>query len=70
MPLWAGDPEFKQYVRMGEVQFAEMRGRRRRRELRRGPGSLCEWTVQRFLFFWDGTPHPRTGIRGRSICGS
>jgi hypothetical protein len=58
MPLWPGDPVFQQYERMGEAKFAAMRQRQAVANLRGEPGLLAKWTVQRFFFFWDGTPHP------------
>ena len=58
MPLWPGDPEFKQYVQMGEVPFAQMMQARGIARIEARPGRFVQWTVQRFFFFWDGTPHP------------
>ncbi len=58
MPLWPGDPVFQQYERMGEAKFAAMRQRQALANLRGEPGLFAKWTVQRFFFFWDGTPHP------------
>ena len=58
LPLWIGAPEFRQFVRMGEVQY-------RTRAWQRGEGAICAhipaefWrrTRDRFFFFWDDTPH-------------
>ncbi len=58
MPLWPGAPEFKEYVRMGEVPFARMMQARGIARIEARPGRFVHWTVQRFFFFWDGTPHP------------
>jgi hypothetical protein len=58
MPLWAGDPEFQEFVRMGEVPFAKMRQREALVRIRARPGVFARHTVDRFLFFWDDTPHP------------
>ena len=58
MPLWQGDPVFKEYERMGEVKFAQMRQAKAMANLRKRPGLFVRWTVGRFFFFWDGTPHP------------
>jgi hypothetical protein len=58
MPLWEGDPVFQQYERMGEVKFAAMRQRQALANLRSEPRLFAGWTLQRFFFFWDGTPHP------------
>jgi hypothetical protein len=57
MPLWAGDPDFREYVRMGEVPFARMRGEQAKARLRADPGQFWRFTRDRFLFFWDDTPH-------------
>jgi hypothetical protein len=58
MPLWPGDPVFQQYERMGEAKFAAMRQKQAVANLRSEPELFAKWTVQRFFFFWDGTPHP------------
>jgi hypothetical protein len=61
MPLWEGDPVFRQYERMGELKFAQMRQQQAIANLRSRPGKFAGWTLDRFLFFWDGTPHPANG---------
>jgi hypothetical protein len=61
LPLWTGDPVFKQFVRVGEVKFAKMRGDEAKERIRARPGRTAKWTLDRFLFFWDGTPHPANG---------
>ncbi len=61
LPLWTGDPEFKEFVRMGEVKFAKMRGDEAKERILARPGRTAKWTLDRFLFFWDGTPHPANG---------
>jgi 4-amino-4-deoxy-L-arabinose transferase-like glycosyltransferase len=58
VPLWTGDPEYRQYVRMGEIPFAKMRGEEAKARIEARPGRTARWTLDRFLFFWDGTPHP------------
>lgn len=57
LPLWPGDPEFKQFQQMGEVAFARMRGEQAKAMRRAHPGVFWHRTMDRFLFFWDGTPH-------------
>jgi hypothetical protein len=57
MPLWAGDPEFRRYVRMGEIQYSKVRGQEAMARLRVRKLQFAKWTLDRFLFFWDGTPH-------------
>jgi hypothetical protein len=61
VPLWTGDPEYKQYVGMGEIAFATMRGEQAKERIRERPWRTAKWTLDRFLFFWDGTPHPANG---------
>jgi len=58
LPLWPGDPEFQRYVRIGEVRYVAMRGAEAKARMRARPGRIAKWTLDRFLFFWDGTPHP------------
>ncbi len=61
MPLWEGDPVFQQYERMGELKFAQMRQQEAIANLKARPGKFAKWTLDRFLFFWDGTPHATNG---------
>ncbi len=61
VPLWTGDPEYQQYVRMGEIAFAKMRGEEAKARIEARPGRIAKWTLDRFLFFWDGTPHAANG---------
>jgi hypothetical protein len=58
LPLWPGDPEFKLYVAMGEVKYSAMRGAQAKARILAAPARTARWTLDRFLFFWDGTPHP------------
>ena len=58
LPLWAGDPVFKEFVRMGEMKFAKMRGDEAKERIRARPGVFVHHAVDRFFFFWDDTPHP------------
>ncbi len=57
MPLWAGDPGVRRYVRLGEVEYARVRGNEAKARLRADPGQFWRFTRDRFLFFWDDTPH-------------
>jgi hypothetical protein len=67
VPLWVGDPEFKQYVGMGEIAFAKMRGNEAKARMEARPGRTAKWTLDRFLFFWDGTPHAVNGHRANEF---
>ncbi len=58
LPLWPGDPEFKRYASMGEIRYAQARGEQAKARLQAHPAALVHHTVDRFFFFWDGTPHP------------
>jgi hypothetical protein len=57
VPLWTGDPVYREYVRMGEIRFAKMRGEQAKARIEARPWRTAKWTLDRFLFFWDGTPH-------------
>jgi hypothetical protein len=61
VPLWTGDPEYQQYVRMGEIAFEKMRGEQAKERIRARPWRTARWTLDRFLFFWEGTPHAANG---------
>ena len=61
VPLWTGDPEYKQYVHMGELAFVMMRGDEAKERIKARPRRIAEWTLDRFLYFWDGTPHAANG---------
>ena len=61
VPLWTGDPEYQQYVRMGEIGFAKMRGDEAKARILARPWRTAKWTLDRILFFWDGTPHAANG---------
>lgn len=58
IPLWPGDPEFKSFVRMGEVAYSRQRGGEAKARLRANPAQFWRYTLDRFLFFWDDTPQP------------
>ena len=65
MPMWAGDPDFQRYVRMGEVRYAAEKGAIARARIRAHPGLFLRNTGLRFQFFWFGVPsetkkHPST----------
>jgi hypothetical protein len=57
LPVWAGDPEFKLFVKMGEVKFAAMRNVQAKARIKANPKQFWKWVLDRFLYFWDGTPH-------------
>lgn len=61
MPLWEGDPVFREYERVGELKFAQMRQQEAMANLKSRPGLFAKWTLDRFFFFWDGTPHAANG---------
>ena len=58
LPLWPGDPEFQRYVQMGEIPYGQLRGQQAKQRILARPGLFLHRTVDRFFFFWDGTPHP------------
>ncbi len=61
LPMWPGAPVFRQYERMGEVKFAQMRQRQAIANIRARPGQIARWTLDRFFFFWEGMPHAANG---------
>lgn len=56
---WPGDPTFQLYARLGEVQYMKLRKEQAIANLRAHPDRLIKHSIDRFLFFWDGTPHPQ-----------
>lgn len=58
LPMSTRDPEFKLFVRMGEVRYAAMRNAEAKQRIAQNPRRFWHWAFDRFLFFWDGTPHP------------
>jgi hypothetical protein len=70
LPLWPGDPEFKRYVRMGEVQVCEdaRRGGEGADSCAAGQFARGRWTG--FCSSGMARRIRRSIIRRRSICGS
>jgi hypothetical protein len=58
LPLWPGDPQFKHYVKVGEIQMGKEQAAKAAMRRSAMPGQMARWYLRRFLFFWDGTPHP------------
>jgi hypothetical protein len=58
LSLWPGDAEFRRYAAMGEAKYSAIRGGEAKARMVARPGRMARWTVDRFFFFWDGTPHP------------
>ena len=58
LPKWPGDPEFQRFVRMGEVSYGRAKNEEAKALIHAYPGVFLSRTVDRFLYFWDGTPHP------------
>lgn len=58
VPIWPGAAEFQRFVRLGEVRYSQLQGQKAEARLRANPGRFLRYTRDRFLFFWDGTPHP------------
>jgi hypothetical protein len=57
LPLWTGDPEFQSFVKMGEVGYSQAKAAQAKATIHAHPGIFAKRTLDRFLFFWDGTPH-------------
>jgi len=58
LPLWPGDPEFQRFVQMGEVAYGHAKSKEAGALLREHPDMFLSRTCNRFLYFWDGPPHP------------
>jgi hypothetical protein len=58
VPMSTRDPEFKLFARMGEVPYAAMRNAQAKQRIAQNPRQFWHWAIDRFFFFWDGTPHP------------
>lgn len=57
MPLWTGAPEFREYVRVGEVAYSQRMGELAKQRMRAHPERIVRWTALRVQYFWCGTPH-------------
>jgi hypothetical protein len=58
LPMWAGDPKFQLFVRMGEVRYSKMRRKQAMERIHADPGMFWHRAMDRFLFFWINVPHP------------
>ncbi len=56
-PYQARD-QLRLYREMGEVAYAQMRGRAAERIIAADPGLFVRNTIKRFYFFWVSVPHP------------
>jgi hypothetical protein len=57
LPLAIAAPEFQRFVRMGEIPYAQAKATEAKAAIHAHPDRFIRWTIQRFFFFWDGTPH-------------
>ncbi|MBB5065376.1 hypothetical protein [Granulicella mallensis] len=67
VPLWSGDPDFKLYAKMGELNYAKMRGAQAKATLRAHPDVFLRHTLQRIQFFWFGVPHTEQKHRSEEV---
>jgi len=58
MPLFAGAPEYKDFVRLGEVEYSRRMGVLGQQRIHDHPGRFWRWTALRFQYYWFGLPHP------------
>jgi hypothetical protein len=58
LPMWPGDPKFKLYAQMGEVNYSAMRKQQAIERIRANPKPFLQHSLDRFLFFWINIPHP------------
>jgi hypothetical protein len=56
-PFQAPD-QLRLYQQMGEVAYAQMRGRLARAAITANPGLFARNCIKRFYFFWISVPHP------------
>jgi hypothetical protein len=57
MPLWPGAPEFREYVRVGEIAYSKHMGELGKQRIAANPAQFWRWTALRVQYFWAGTPH-------------
>ena len=57
LPLRPDDREFKRYVAMGEIAYSREMNAEAKARIAERPGQMARWSVDRFFYFWDGTPH-------------
>jgi hypothetical protein len=55
-------PEFRRYVRLGEIEYSRQQGERARGAIRAHPGLFAANALRRIYFFWIGVPKPDTGV--------
>lgn len=51
--------QLRLYKKMGEVAYAQMRGRLARKYIASDPGLFVRNSLKRFYFFWISVPHPQ-----------
>lgn len=59
--------QFHAYARMGELEYAKMRGEAAKELIRANPGHFAAITLKRIYYFWAGTPHPDANPAGEAI---
>ncbi len=59
--------QFHAYARMGELEYAKMRGEAAKALIRANPGHFAVNTLKRIYYFWAGTPHPEANLAGEAI---
>jgi hypothetical protein len=57
LPLVETHPEFIHYKAIGEFQYCKEKGEAAKRNIRKYPGLIAKWTLQRVFFYWAGVPH-------------
>ncbi len=60
-PMQAPD-QMRLYARMGEIDYARMRGKQAMKVIRGDLGHFARNTLKRVFFFWGGVPHPENAI--------
>jgi 4-amino-4-deoxy-L-arabinose transferase-like glycosyltransferase len=60
-----GDPQFKRYKQLGELEFVRQQNERAHAIIAAHPRRFAGYTVKRMYMFWFGVPHPvEPGLKG------
>ncbi len=57
LPLVETQPEFRRYVRLGEVEYSKEQGVRAKEMIRANPRQFVDYSLRRIYYFWAGVPH-------------
>jgi hypothetical protein len=60
-------PEFRRYVRLGEIEYSRQQGERARAAIRAHPGLFAANALRRVYFFWIGVPKLDVGVAAEAV---